>query len=455
MIARARLAAYAVLRELTTGRADLASALADAREGLPDERDRALASEIAIGVQRSRAALDYVIHKLAARPLDKLDSEVLDVLRLSAYQLLYLTRVPPSAVVDDGVSLTGRAGKRSAAGLVNAVLRRLSREAESESLRLPARPPDVRDREVALEYLSVTLSHPRWLAARWYDRLGFDRAEQWMVFNNRQAPVTLRPYLERLTVAELETRLAGEGIRTHRGRYAPTALVVDEGQPLHHGPTPADRMFLVQDEGSQLVPLLTGDHPAPPILDTCASPGGKATAIAAATHGMVVACDVRERRVALLSETVRQAGARNIRIVQADLEEGLPFAQRFATVIVDAPCSGLGTLRRDPDIRWNRKEEDLAAFATRQRRMLRHAAAVVATGGRLVYATCSSEPEENEAVAQAFLTDSPEFAPLDARRVHPEMPAEIVDERGHLRTAPDAHGLECFFGAVFERSRHL
>jgi 16S rRNA (cytosine967-C5)-methyltransferase len=452
MIAPARLAAYDILRSVSSGRADLPSALADARERLRDDRDGALATEIATGVQRTRAALDYFIHQTAGRPLERLDPEVLEILRLSTYQLQHLTRVPASAVVDDAVSLTGRLGKRSAAGFVNAVLRRLARE--QSALRLPARPSDESVRAAVLSYLTITLSHPRWLAERWYDRLGFERAEAWMLFNNRPAPVTLRPHLQRLSVEHLETRLAHQGVRTHRGRYAPSALVVDEGNPI------GDRKggsaeWLAQDEASQLVALLTGDDPGPLVLDTCAAPGGKATAVAAATDGTLVACDVRDRRIALLRDTVRQAGAVNIRVVQADLEAGLPFGPRFSAVVVDAPCSGLGTLRRDPDIRWRRQEADLAVFAERQRRMIRHAASVVAPGGRLVYATCSSEPEENEAVVDDFLAATRDFLPIDAREAHRGLPAVTVDDRGHLRTSPDVHGLECFFGAVFERSRHL
>jgi 16S rRNA (cytosine967-C5)-methyltransferase len=150
---------------------------------------------------------------------------------------------------------------------------------------------------------------------------------------------------------------------------------------------------------------------------------------------------------------VKTTGATNALLVQADLLSALPFRAEFDTVMVDVPCSGLGTLRRDPDIRWRRREPELAALAAAELRMLRHAAEVVRPGGRLVYATCSSEPEENEGVADAFLRESPEFAAFDASRAHPALARAVVDDRGHLRTAPDRHGLEAFFGAVFERGR--
>jgi 16S rRNA (cytosine967-C5)-methyltransferase len=455
MIAPARVAAYEILSTLSAGHADLPTAIAHAREALRDERDKALAAEIATGVQRQRAALDYLIAQFAKRPLARLDPEVVDVLRLSAYQLLHLSRVPASAVVDDAVKLTGKIGKRSAGGLVNAVLRALSRS--RSTLPLPPRPESGTDRERVLDYLSITLSHPRWLAARWFDRIGLDRAEAWMQFNNRPAPLTLRVNRLRASPGDVQAQLARHAVVTRRGQFAPDALIVDEGHPLR-SPEANAGLFVVQDEASQLVTLLAGDHPGPLILDTCASPGGKTTAFAAAAgqEALVVACDVRDRRMALLRHTVQAAGASNVRLVQSDLLEALPFPdQRFTTVIVDAPCSGLGTLRRDPDIRWRRNEADLLTLAEDQRRMLRHAAAVVAPGGRLIYATCSSEPEENERVAETFARESPAFSPVDARTVHPQLPPETIDARGHLRTEPDRHGLECFFGAVFERAADL
>lgn len=460
MIAPARVAAYRVLSDLSSNRSDLPSAIARVRETLVDERDRALAADIATGVERWRAALDYLIVHFSKRAIDRLDPEVVDVLRLSLYQLLHLTRVPASAVVDDAVALTGKAGKKSAGGFVNAILRGVSRK--RDALPLPPRPIDEFDRRAALDYLSITCSHPLWLAKRWYDRLGFGAAEAWVAFNNQPAPLTLRANPLRGPASELQTYLAGFGISTVRTRFAPLGLNVESGHPLRE-PGVESGWFVVQDEASQLITLLAGEHPGPLVLDTCASPGGKATAIAASLgpSESVVACDIRERRMALLKRTVRAMATENVRLVQADVTTSLPFSTRFNTVIVDAPCSGLGTLRRDPDIRWRRDEADLAPLAQAQRQMLANAAAAVAPGGRLVYATCSSEPEENEDVAAAFLRETSGFRPVDAHRTHPTLAAAIgdseavVDFEGHLRTTPHRHGLECFFGAVFERARQL
>ncbi|HUK32810.1 MAG TPA: 16S rRNA (cytosine(967)-C(5))-methyltransferase RsmB [Vicinamibacterales bacterium] len=451
MIARARVAAFEILRAVSSGRADLPSAIAHARESLDDDRDRALAAEIATGVLRHRSALDYLIATFAKRDLDRLDPEIVAVLRLSSYQLLHLTRVPAAAVVDDAVDLTRRVKKRSAAGFVNAVLRTLSRN--RGDLPLPARPHDAHDREAAIRYLAITLSHPRWLAERWHDRLGLARAERWMQFNNEPAKLTLRVNRLKTTPDALVARLDRDDVFVTRGRWAPDALIVTQGRALQSDAA-GDGWFVVQDEASQLVALLAGRSPGPRVLDACASPGGKTTAMAASMHGrgLVVACDVRDARIALLVRTIAASGAANVRVVQADLERPLPFSQTFDCVLVDAPCSGLGTLRRDPDIRWRRQESDLPVLAAAQQSMIRNAAASVAAGGRLIYATCSSEPEENEHVVEAFLAAEPSFVALDAREIA-DVPSATIDAHRRLRTTPDEHGLECFFGAVLERRK--
>jgi 16S rRNA (cytosine967-C5)-methyltransferase len=392
--------------------------------------------------------LDHVVAAIAQRPIERLDSEVVEILRLSAYQLLHLSRVPAAAVVDDAVELTRRAGKRSAAGFVNAVLRSISRR--RKSLPLPGRPTDLTDRAATIDYLSVTLSHPRWLVDRWLDRFGFADTERWLRFDNEPAPLTLRANRFRTTRDDLASYLADHDIDVEPGRFAPDALIVKRGPALS---MQADGRFVVQDEASQLVALLVGSDPGVRVLDACASPGGKTTAIAAAMggRGVVVACDVRERRMDLLARTVAATGAGNVRLVQANLTRPLPFSQPFDCVLVDAPCSGLGILRSDPDIRWRRREDDLPALAAAQLVMLQHAAEVVAPGGRLVYATCSSEPEENEGVAAAFLATTPLFRAVDLRREDTGVPLDVVDDRGHLRTYPHLHDLEAFFGAVFVR----
>jgi 16S rRNA (cytosine967-C5)-methyltransferase len=447
MIAPARTAAFHALRVIGASRADLPSALARSREHLRDDRDRALALEIVSGTLRWQRSLDHVIEHLARRPLTRLDVDVLVILRLSLYQLLHLDRVPASAVVDDAVDLVRAARKPSASGFVNAVLRGTLRQ--RGRLPLPPRPADPLDRSAALAYLGITHSHPDWLVARWLDRYGFEAAERWVRFNNETPPLTLRANPLRVTRHDLQTALESEGIETIPTTHAPHGLTVMSGNPLR---LPPDGSFVVQEEASQLVALLAAARPDERVLDLCASPGGKTTAMAAdmKNTGTLVACDVRGRRIALLHATVRGSGARNVRIVHVGTTRPLPFAPVFDRVLVDAPCSGLGTVRRDPDIRWRRTEAELAALADRQIALLERAAAVVRPGGRLVYATCSSEPEENDEVALAFLERHPEFHAVDLRHALPLL-APVLDDAGMLRTLPHVHGLEAFYGVTMEK----
>jgi 16S rRNA (cytosine967-C5)-methyltransferase len=448
MIAPARIAAYQVLRAVSSRQADLPHALARARTKLPDERDRALAGEIATGALRWQAAFDHLVAQFANRPLRKLDPEVLDILRTGIFQLLHLDRVPAAAVVNDAVSLTRQAGKRSAAPLVNAVLRRISRE--RNRLPLPLRPQSPTDRESVLDYLSISLSHPRWLAARWLDRYGFESTEAWMRFNNSPAALTIRVNTLKTTASALIQELAAHEVRVVPGRYAPDALVVVEGNPLLT-PLADTGDFVVQDEASQLVALLVAAQAGDRVLDACASPGGKTIAIAARLRGegLVIATDVRSRRVDLLARTIRLSGATHVNVAQADAAR-LPFRAEFDWILLDAPCSGLGTIRRDPDVRWRRSEPDLAAMASSQLRMLRETARVLRPGGRLVYATCSSEPDENEEVVSAFLREATTFAPAQPDAFTDGL-RPLVDSAGHLRTYPFRDGLEAFFAALLVR----
>ena len=454
-IAPARTAAYEVLRAVNSGTADLPHALARARARLHDERDRALAGEIAAGTLRWQGAFDHVISAFAKRPIGRLDPEVVDILRGAMFQLLHLDRVPAAAAVNDAVQLTRAVGKTSAAPLVNALLRRVSRE--RGRLPLPPRPADAADRRAALDYLSIGLSHPRWLAERWLDRYGFDAAESWLRFNNAPAPLTIRVNRLKTDASALVASLAAHGVRVEPGRYAADALIVVDGNPLLT-PLAGEGLFFVQDEASQLVAAMVRARAGDRVLDACASPGGKTTAIAAAMgdRGVIVATDVRGRRVDLLARTVAASGATAIRVVQADAG-AVPFGRPdvegsggFDWILLDAPCSGLGTIRRDPDLRWRRTPADFARLSAVQLTMLRETARTLRPGGRLVYATCSSEPEENERVVAAFLADGTfDDRPSEA----PAVSARLVDAAGHLRTYPFRDGLEAFFAAVLVKRR--
>jgi 16S rRNA (cytosine967-C5)-methyltransferase len=454
MTAPARRAAQRALRDVHLGRAILGDALAVARQPLDDPRDRGLAGEIVTGTLRWQAALDHRLAQVTDRPLQRVDGDVLDILRTGAYQLLHLTRMPHHAVVNDAVALTRAAGKRSAAGFVNAVLRAMA--ARGATLRLPSSPettPDAwneADRTAALDYLSITLSHPRWLAERWLQRLGFDTACRWARFDNEPAPVTLRVNRRRVDREEVAARLRKAGIETTPGLWAPDALHATSGNPLATS-LAREGLIITQSEASQLVGGLIRATPGDRVLDLCAAPGGKTLAIAdaLADDGLIVASDRRARRITRLSATLRRHGVSCADPIRLDATRSLPFPAVFDWVLVDAPCSGLGTLARDPDIRWRRQPDDLADLAATQATMLRAASEVVRPGGRLVYATCSSEPDENTDVVEDFLETNPAYAiesPPDT------LDAALFNARGHLETTPHQHDLEGFFGATFRRT---
>jgi len=453
VISPARHAAYQVLRDVSRGTLDLASAVATRREGLADERDRGLMLTIVNGAVRWRNRLDWIIVRSAGRDIGRIDPEILDILRLGIFQLLFLARVPAAAIVDDAVQLARIAGKSSATGFVNAVLRSVSRG--RDRLALPQPPPegDAAWRERWLDALSITGSHPRWLVARWFDRLGAEAAARWVAFNNEEPALTLRANRLHTTRADLADALAREGVSTSPLRYAPDGLGVTSGNPLRA--SLADRgAFVVQDESSQLVPLMAGLARRDRTLDACASPGGKTLILASgpAASGVLVAGDRRWRRITLLRERLAACGLQRARLVALDLERGAPFADRFDLVLVDAPCTGLGTIRRDVDIRWRRREEDIAAAARKQHAMIREAARLIAPGGRLVYSTCSSEPEENEGVTAALTAVVSGFRPAARDALIADgVPQELLDSSGAMVTRPDLHGLEAFFAAAFDR----
>lgn len=437
----ARVAAFTALRLVETS--DLGDALARSRDGLSDARDRSLATDLVTGTLRWRGALDYQVARLSGRRLEKLDPEVLDALRLGAYQLLYLERVPASAVVNDSVSIVKAARLRSAAPFVNAVLRRLSRE--RDQLSWPSR-------DHLVEHLATVEAHPAWLVEKWVGRYGPAAAEQWLKFNNQTPALTLAANRLVTTRDQLAARLTSEGVRTEPSAIAPHGLRVVEGRPLTSKAF-AEGAFLVQDEASQLIPLLVAPEPGARVLDACAAPGGKTVALAAdvGANGVVVATDVRARRTKVLAATLARCHADRARVVQIATRGSFPFEPRsFDAVLVDAPCSGLGTVRRDPDIKWKRVPGDLPVFAATQVDLLTRAATMVRAGGRLVYSTCSSEPEENEDVVRAFLAASPGVdieAVSSIDRLPPQIRARSTAD-GFLRTEPARDRLEAFFGAV-------
>ena len=449
-----RHAAHNVLTEVDSNRYDLATALDRARQRLKDSRDRALLGEITLGVYRSRAALDHIISQLSSRALLKLDTSVVRILRVALYQLVNLDRIPAHAVVADAVALTRAVGMSSASGFVNAVLRAYTEQRRPITFpAIPSCEPGTGvDYEAALDYLSVTLSHPRWVIKRWLDHHGWSSTAAWARFNNRRAPVTLRPLLTRISESELKTHLDEIGVHTVSTRVAKRGLIVTEGS-LSPDPLNCVSDYITQEEGAQvvteLVCSLTNRLNNPRVLDLCAAPGSKTIGIACNGNAVrMVASDYRQHRTSLLSETLGRHNISNVSVVRLNAEQPLPFAAIFDVILVDAPCSGLGILRRDPDIRWRRVAEELDAFSTRQTRILKYAAEVLAPNGWLVYATCSTEPEETSTVIDQFLSERHDF--FITQPPIPNLDA-CVSRDGFLRTLPFRDGIDGFFAATLQK----
>lgn len=424
MIAPARRAALDALAQIEHHDLDMGAAISAVRATLTDERDQGLLLELVSGTLRMRGAIDYQLSLRVKRPLAKLDSAVLDILRLGAFQLIYLSRSPASAVINDAVDMTRRGGKSSASGLANAVLRALSRD--RERLQWPAADdPD---------HLAVVHSHPRWLIDRWLARYGVDHTTAWLAFNNQPPALCLAANRHLTTREALAGELLSDGVATRPTSRALNGLEVTEGRALNTRAFREGRC-IVQDEASQLIGELAASAARGRVLDLCASPGGKTLALSIASDTRVIAADVRANRIRLLARTLSRCRVPNVSVVHVAAGP-LPFAdETFDLVLIDAPCSGLGTVRRDPDIRWRRSPGDLPRFAAAQRELLTSAAGLVKRGGTLVYSTCSSEPEENEDVVASFLAARADFS---QRKVH--------------QTVPFRDHLEAFFGAVLERS---
>lgn len=402
-------------------------------------RDRALATELIYGTLRWQRYLDWILGPHSKRPLESLDSLPLVLLRLTAYQIAFLERVPAFAAVNDAVSLTRRAGPGVAA-FVNAVLRSFARRGPRE--REPRPPAD------PIEALAIRCSFPTWLATRWVERYG-DEAEPLMRAMNERPPLTLRTNTLRLGREQLTERLRSEeGLQVRLTAYAPDGVIVDHaGSPAAWGAF-ADGAFTVQDEGSMLVTHLLEPAAGDTVADVCAAPGTKTTQLAQLmdNRGRILAFDPQPRRLELVKEAAARLGAAIVETHGGTTEELAPgFADGCAAVLVDAPCSNLGVLRRNPEVKWRRQLADLAAAAARQQTILAAAATMVRPGGRLVYATCSLEPEENDAVTQALLAARPDF------RLDPPSAFPLPLTDGVLRCLPHRHGTDGFTAMRFRR----
>ena len=437
-----RAAAFDILLRVERQSAYASELLHSERDKKLSPPDHALCTELVMGVLRWRSTLDAAIEEIASQPLAKLDLEVLVALRLGAYQLGWLERVPARAAIYESVELVKKARKRSAAPFVNAVLRKLAAKAP----KLRSAPPA----STTAPSLAPTYAHPEWLVKRWVAQYGADRAARICAYD-QQVPVT---------AIRLRDTAAGEelrqvGIELAAGAFMAQARRVLLGE-ITHTAAFRERRVAIQDEASQLVAALVGCGQR--LLDCCAAPGGK-TAILAERNpdSQIIAADLHPQRARLLRRLVR---AENVQVIAADAAH-LPVSGEFDRVLADVPCSGTGTLARNPEIKWRLKPEDLANLHARQLAIASSAVNRLAPGGRLVYSTCSLEREENQAVVEELLSSAAGLRLLDCRGE-----LERLQERGelvwqdlgsitdglYLRTLPGVHPCDGFFAAVIEKT---
>jgi 16S rRNA (cytosine967-C5)-methyltransferase len=416
--------------------------------------DASLATEITMGVLRWRRLLDFLLERHLKKPVAKLDLPVALALRMGAYQLRFLGKVPASAAVNESVELVKRGRKASAAPLVNAVLRKMSAEAKVPAEKyLPAGISPA-------ERLGIPHSHPTWMVERWLSRLGKEQTIALLEANNR-APRLSCALHDASHRDEIIRSLEAAGLRAAPGKLLRAAFAVSGGSPARAEAFRAGGVS-IQDEASQAIPLLLGVRAGDRVLDLCAAPGGKTSALIRATGsgGIVVAADRHAHRLGAMQAQFRRLGLDGARLVELDATQPLPFTGEFDRILVDAPCSGTGTLARHPEIRWRLLPAQFAESSAQQSLMLRSALARLASGGRLVYSTCSIEPEENENVVEAVLTDTPSI-----RRVGAEESAQALEPHlalgveistlfagdGYFRTSPATHGTDGFFAVLLEK----
>jgi 16S rRNA (cytosine967-C5)-methyltransferase len=432
--APARAVAVRVLERVETEAAfaDLALDAELARHPLAP-RDVALATELVYGTLRWQRYLDWIVAPHSKRRLAALDVRVRVLLRLTAYQLTFLERIPAFAAVNDAVTLA-----RSAPGVaeyVNAVLRAFARRGAAE--REPMPPRD------ATDALATRCSFPTWLAARWIARYGRDAATALMRALDERPSLAVRANTLRTSRDALIERLRVEdGVAARPARLAPEGLIVEGGGAPGRWRTFGEGACVVQDEASMLVARLLDPEPGATIVDACAAPGTKTTHLAQLMddRGRIIALDPQPGRLGRVAEAAMRLGVTIVESVEGLVEELAPrWAGAADGVLVDAPCTNLGVVRRNPEVKWRRQPADVVAAAERQRRILTAAATLVKSGGRLVYATCSLEPEENDDVVRAFLDGHRDFG-VDTPAAFPVAP----DSDGFVRFLPHVHGTDGF-----------
>jgi 16S rRNA (cytosine967-C5)-methyltransferase len=447
-VSPARAAAFDILLRVERESSYASELLHSATNASLTALDYSLITELVMGVLRWQSFLDAKIARYSSQPLTKLDREILIALRLAAYQIDWLTRVPARAAINESVELVKRARKRSAAPFVNAILRKFETSSPGAPDAVGASP----------EALAASTAHPAWLVERWWHSYGPEAALE-ICRHDQAIPVTAI----RLRDQRAEDRLRSEGIE-----LVPGVLLASARRVIHGDITKTtayrDGLCSIQDEASQLVAALVGRGSC--ILDCCASPGGKTSVLADHNpQSLIIAVDLHPHRARLLRRMVcgprsqNKAPLTNVQVVAADARS-LPFATKFDRVLADVPCSGTGTLSRNPEIKWRITPEDIADLQLRQIAILRSAMDQVATNGRLIYSTCSLEQEENEDVISQALDGNSSFRVVDCgaelQKLYEQGMTVVRDSssltRGpYLRTLPGVHPSDGFFAAILEK----
>lgn len=406
-----------------------------------NSRDRGFVTELVYGTVRQKGALDWALDQFAKTKTAKMDPWLRNVLRLSAYQLLYLDKVPTSAAINEGVELAKKYAPKGAAGFANAVLRALDKG------RAEIKYPDKGKNPAA--FLAAKYSYPQWIIEIWLKLYGRRDAGKMCEYFNQPSKLWIRANSLKLSREELKNELENEGIECHESIYAPLGLEILNEVNLHTSESFKNGHFLVQDESSMILGTLSGVSPGMRVLDVCAAPGGKTTHLAQLMEnkGEIIACDVHEHRLELIKENAQKLG---ISIIKTRLQDGRELAQsfdkEFDLVLLDAPCSGLGVLGRRADLRWKKRRSDIGELAALQKELLAQAQGTVKPGGILIYSTCTTTVEEDEKNVEWFLENYEEFT-LD-KRISLENSGE---KTGYYKLSPLKEGTDGFFIAFFKR----
>ena len=404
--------------------------------------DRSFLTELTYGVIRWRGKLDWVVRHFSKIPFEKIELETLNILRLGLYQILFLTKTPSSAAVNESVELAKRMRGKGGAGFVNAVLRSAIRQKDEICYPEIAEDPSL--------HICVGQSHPLWLVQRWVKEIGTEETLKVCAFNNQISSLTLRTNTLKMNRKDLIEKLRQKELKPFPTTYSEEGIVLIDPPPTSELPFLKEGLCIIQDEASQLVTSILDPKPGERILDGCAAPGGKTTHMAQKmkNKGEIYASDTNRRKLGQMEEMCRRLGIKIIKTMKADASKPLPVPEEvnFDRVLADVPCSGFGTLQRNPDLKWRRGEQDIKRLSELQFSILSNLSAYVQEGGILIYSTCTVFHEENEDVVEKFLNEHQEFRLDPIAHVLPETCTSFI-KNGYFKTFPPGDRMDGFFVA--------